>query len=48
VEVPEKGDNKECEGLMGVKADKLKLSLCPSPDVFTIIREKSTVEVTRP
>jgi hypothetical protein len=32
---PEKGDNKEYGGLMGVKADKLKLSLCPSPDVIT-------------
>jgi len=41
-EEPEKGGNKEYEGLMGIKADKLKLSLCLSPDVITIIREKSS------
>lgn len=40
-EEPERKDNEECGGLMGVKADKLKLSLCPSPDLITIIREKS-------
>lgn len=47
-EEPEKEVHKGCRGLMGAKADKLKLSLCPSPEVITTVREKTTVEVSRP
>jgi len=39
---PEKVVHKGCRGIMGAKADKLKLSLCPSPEVITINARKGS------